>query len=212
MQHITLSNIRNWERFYRANCINCLTGFKSVSLIGSVNVAGQPNLAMFSSIVHLGSDPALVGYINRPRAAAPDTLHNIEATGVYTINHIQANFIEAAHQTSAKYASSVNEFEVVGLEPEFRDGIIAPFVRVSEVKYALKLVEIVPISHNNTFLVIGAVTDIFIRPDILQPDGFLAIEKAGSLTSLGADGYYTTQPLARYQYAKPGIPVQRIDE
>ncbi len=209
-QHIDVSTVKTWERFYRANFINSLTGFKSVSLIGTVNAQGLPNLAVFSSIVHLGSDPALVGYINRPLAAAHHTIENIEATGVYTINHIHPSFVQQAHQTSAKYEAGVNEFEAVQLEPEFKDGIIAPFVAESKIKYALQLEEIVPIKHNNTFLVIGSITSILIDPSLVQQDGFLALEQAGTLASLGADAYYKPEPLVRLAYAKPGKPVTEI--
>ena len=99
-----LSDIQGWERFYRGNFINSLSGFKSASLIATVNNNGTSNLAVFSNIVHIGADPAMIGFVNRPREAAPHTLGNIEATGAYTINLIPANLIEQAHQTSAKYA------------------------------------------------------------------------------------------------------------
>ena len=101
MQHFTPAEWQSWERFYRANFINSLTGFKSASLIGTINAQGVPNLGLFSSMVHIGSDPALIGYINRPLAAAPHTLANIKAGGLYTVNHIQASFLSQAHQTSA---------------------------------------------------------------------------------------------------------------
>ena len=208
MQHISINTINTWERFYRANFINCLSGFKAVSLIGTINKDGQPNLAVFSSVVHLGSDPALIGFINRPLAAAPHTIKNIEATKVYTINHIHPSFVEKAHQTSAKYPVEVNEFEAVGIPSQFVDPIIAPFVKDSFVKYALKLVEIVPIKHNNTFLVIGTITDVLIDESIIVDDGFLELEKAGTLTSLGVDAYFTTQINARFGYAKPSLPVK----
>lgn len=211
MHHINLGMIKSWERFYRANFINCLTGFKSVSLIGTVNDAGIPNLAVFSSIVHLGSDPALVGFVNRPVSAAPHTLANINATGIYTINHIQSSFVKQAHQTSAKYDETVNEFDSTGLTAVFRSNIKAPFVEESNIQYALNLVELVPIKHNNTFLVIGAVTDVFLLDkDHTLADGFIAIEKAGSIASLGADGYYAANKIARFEYAKPGKPVAEI--
>jgi flavin reductase (DIM6/NTAB) family NADH-FMN oxidoreductase RutF len=209
-QHIDLNTIKSWERFYRANFINSLTGFKSVSLIGTVDAHGLPNLAVFSSIVHLGSDPALVGYINRPLAAAHHTIENIQTTGVYTINHIDPSFVAQAHQTSAKYEAGTNEFEAVQLVPEFKEGIIAPFVAASKIKYALQLEEIVPIKHNNTFLVIGSITCILIDPSLVQQDGFLALEQAGTLASLGADAYYQPQPLVRLSYAKPGKQVTAI--
>ena len=203
MQHISIGTIKTWERFYRANFINCLTGFKAVSLIASINQSRQPNLGVFSSVVHLGSDPALIGFINRPLAAAPHTINNIKATEVYTINHIHPAIAAKAHQSSAKYSIDINEFTAVGLTEEYRATIAAPFVAESHIKYALKLVEIVPITHNNTFLVIGAITDVIIQEGIVQPDGFLALENAESLASLGVDAYYTNQLLARYGYAKP---------
>lgn len=122
--------------------------------------------------MHIGSDPALVGYINRPLKAAPHTLANIQATGVYTVNHIQPKFLESAHQTSAKYPEGINEFEEVGLTPEYSYTILAPFVKESSIKYALALQEIIPIRLNDTFLVIGKVIQVKIKSEILSSDGF----------------------------------------
>jgi flavin reductase (DIM6/NTAB) family NADH-FMN oxidoreductase RutF len=204
------TDIDSWERFYRANFINSLTGFKSVSLIGTVNEKGQANLGIFSSIVHIGSNPALIGYINRPQKAAPHTLSNIKATGVYTINHISPSFIQKAHQTSAKYAEGVSEFEEVGLTPEFAANIAAPFVKESQIKYALSLQEIIPITLNETFLVIGKVLSIQIEEEILSPDGFLHLDKVNTICSNGIDSYYSTELIERYEYAKPGIAPRKI--
>jgi flavin reductase (DIM6/NTAB) family NADH-FMN oxidoreductase RutF len=210
MHVFSSSAIQSWERFYRANFVNSLTGFKSVSLIGSINSEGQTNLGVFSSIVHIGSDPALVGYINRPTKAAPHTLANIQATGVYTINHIHPAFLEQAHQSSAKYPEQVSEFEEIGLTPEFIESIKAPFVKESRVKYALSLKEIIPITLNNTFLVIGEIQRVKLEDDILQEDGFLSLDKAASLCSNGIDGYYSTQLIDRYEYAKPGVNPRKL--
>jgi len=211
MQLISASAIQSWERFYRANFINSLTGFKSVSLIGTVNSKGQTNLGVFSSIVHIGSDPALIGYINRPVKAAPHTLANIKETCVYTINHINASFLEQAHQTSAKYADDVSEFDEVGLTAEFIEPVNAPFVKESRVKYALTLKEVIPIKWNNTFLVIGEIQHVKLEDDILLDDGFLSLDKSSSLCSNGTDGYYSTQLIDRYQYARPGIWPRKIN-
>ena len=207
----SISEIESWERFYRANFINSLTGFKSVNLIGTVSEQGLINLGIFSSIVHIGSNPPLIGYINRPVKAAPHTLANIQATGVYTINHIHPSFVQQAHQTSAKYEAGISEFEEVGLTPEFQEKIIAPFVKESNIKYALSLQEIIPIQLNDTFLVIGKVITIQIEQDIVTDDGFIHLEKANTICSNGIDGYYSTELIERYQYAKPGIQLQKIN-
>ena len=211
MQQFTPAEWQSWERFYRANFINSLTGFKSVSLIGTINAQGIPNLGMFSSIVHIGSDPALIGFINRPVAAAPHTLANIKANGLYTVNHIHPSFIDKAHQTSAKYPDEVNEFTEVGLTEDYIDGIHVPFVKESPIKYLLSLKEIVPITLNATFLVIGQLEQVLMDP-ALQPtsDGFLHLDQAGSICSNGLDAYYNTELIDRYDYAKPGIPVQKM--
>lgn len=211
MAFFRLSDIQGWERFYRGNFINSLSGFKSASLIATVNNQGISNLAIFSNIVHIGADPALIGFVNRPREAAPHTISNIEATGAYTINLIPANLIEQAHQTSAKYADGESEFNAVGLTEEFTEYSKAPFVFESLVKYAMELKEIIPIKFNNTSFVIGAVTGVFIDEQILAADGFLDLEKANIITSLGMDGYYATEKLARFSYAKPGKELSRID-
>ncbi len=211
MQQFTPAVWQSWERFYRANFINSLTGFKSASLIGTINAEGVPNLGMFSSMVHIGSDPALIGYINRPVAAAPHTLANIKANGFYTINHIHANFLDKAHQTSAKYPDEVNEFTEVGLTEEYMDGVQVPFVKESHIKYLLSLKEIVPIQLNDTFLVIGQLEQVFIDPS-LRPttDGFLHLDQAGTICSNGLDAYYNTTMIDRFAYAKPGKSVEKL--
>lgn len=210
MQYFSIDEIKGWERFYRANFINSLQGFKPVSLLGSVSENGIPNLAIFSNIVHIGADPALIGFINRPIEAAPHTIQNIKLSGEFTINLIQPSFVAAAHQTSAKYSTDQNEFLETGLKTFFLENFKAPFVFESEIKYGLDLVEIVPITHNNTFLVIGSVKHVLLKEGLIQQDGFIDANKAQSITSLGLDGYYSTDPIARFEYAKPGKELKKI--
>ena len=209
MASYSITDITSWERFYRANFINSLTGFKSVNLIGTLNELGQTNLGIFSSIVHIGSNPPLVGYINRPVKAAPHTLANIQTAGVYTINHIHPSFVPQAHQTSAKYPAGISEFDEVGLTPEYVPAIAAPFVKESSVRYALELQEIIPIKLNDTFLVIGKIICIQVEHDIISEDGFLHLDKVHSICSNGLDSYYSASLINRYHYAKPGIKIEK---
>ena len=199
---ISPDELNGYDRFYRANLLNSLSGFKSASLIGTKSETGISNLAIFSNIVHLGADPALIGFVNRPREAAPHTLKNIEATGFYTINHIHTDWIEQAHQTSAKYAEDVSEFDACGFEEEYINNFFAPFVKASVIKYGMKLMEVIPIKHNNTFFVIGEVVMVEVPKEVITEDGFLEIEKANSCCSLGIDGYYKSEKIMRMPYAK----------
>ena len=201
-KHFSLSVLQTLDRFTRANFINSLSGFKSLSLIGTVNGKGVSNLAVFSNIVHLGADPALIGFINRPLSAAPHTLQNIQETGIYTVNLVTELMYKQAHQTSAKYPDGVSEFEMTGLTAEFKEGYITPFVAESPVQYVLKFEQVMPIELNNTFLVIGSFHESYVPADIQEEDGFLDLAKAGILTSLGTSGYYKTEKINNLPYAK----------
>ena len=202
----SIADLPSLDRFTRANFINTLSGFKSLSLIGTVNAEGVSNLAVFSNIVHLGADPALIGFVNRPLAAAPHTLSNIQDTGFYTVNLVTESMYKQAHQTSAKYPDGVSEFEMTGLTPEFKEGCIAPFVAESPVQYVLKLEQVIPIELNNTFFVIGSLQSMYFPEELMEEDGFLDLAKAGIITSLGTSGYYKTEKIDNLPYAKVNKP------
>lgn len=199
---VTTLDIKKWERFYRANFINSLSGYKSASLIGTCNNKKQTNLAIFSNIVHLGADPALIGFINRPLEASHHTFENIQQTGFYTINHIHPQMAEQAHQTSAKYPQDISEFEAVKLHETWTD-FEAPYVKESIIKFGLQHIESIPIKHNQTWLVIGEIKEVLLPESIILPDGFIQLEQVESLASLGLDGYYQPRPFKRLKYAKP---------
>ncbi|MCM5528426.1 flavin reductase family protein [Parasegetibacter sp. NRK P23] len=191
------------ERRFRANFINSLGGFKSVALIGSRSARGNNNLAVFSSLFHLGADPALCGIIVRPNPEAENTLGNIMHSRHYTINHITEDFVQQAHQTSAKYEHGQSEFDAVGLTPEFEPGVNAPFVKESRIRFACELVQRMDITLNGTFLLIGKIIHILVPDEVVGEDGFIDLEKAGTITTSGLDSYHTTNRIARLAYAKP---------
>lgn len=211
MKHYSIGEIQGWDRFFRANFVNSLSGFKPVCLIGSRNSHNVNNLGVFSNIVHIGADPACIGFINRPREAAPHTLANIESSGFYTMNHVHSGFIAKAHQTSAKYPAELSEFEAVNLTPVFKENFYAPFVGESHVQYALQLSEIIPLKINNSYFVIGKLLHAFVDESYVSKDGFIELSKASSVVSLGIDGYYLPSPLKRYAYAKPDKPSSEIE-
>jgi len=201
----TLSNaqIMDMEQRKRAQLINSISGFRSVALIGTIHTEGQTNLAIFSSIVHLGSNPPLLGFIMRPDSVERHTLSNIMETGCYTINHINSSMYEKAHQTSARYPKNVSEFDAAQLTPQFKDGFMAPFVKESHIQIGMEFKERIEISINQTSMIIGEIKFVHYPANCLLEDGFIDIEKAGTITSAGLDSYHTTQLLQRLQYAKP---------
>ena len=201
----TLSNaqIMDMEQRKRAQLINSISGFRSVALIGTTDTKGQTNLAIFSSIIHIGSNPPLLSFIMRPDSVERHTLTNIMETGFYTINHINADIYEKAHQTSARYPKNVSEFDAAQLTPAFKNDFVAPFVAESHIQIGMEFKERINISINQTSMIIGEIKFVHYPDNCLLDDGFVDIEKAGTITSSGVDSYHTTQLLQKLEYAKP---------
>lgn len=195
---------------YRAQLVNSLAGFKSANLIGSADAKGQTNLAIISSVVHLGSEPALMGFISRPASVERHTLTNILRSSEFTINQVNRNIWQAAHQTSARYHQSISEFHEVGLTPEFSGDFTAPFVKESYLKMGLKLKEVVDIKANNTQLIVGEITEINCNALAIKPDGYIDVEALESVALSGLDSYHGTSRLARLSYAKPEQPLSKL--
>ncbi|MDV6314849.1 flavin reductase family protein [Idiomarina sp. HP20-50] len=204
-------DLANMEDSERACFVNCLSGFKSANVIGTRDRHQQNNLAMISSVVHLGSNPPFLGFIMRPQSVTRHTWENIEESGVYTINQVNNEFFQQAHQTSARYPRDTSEFEACGLTPEFADGFHAPHVAESALRIGMQLVEIIPIQHNDTALIVGEVRWVEVKEEAVKNDGFIDIESLGAMTVSGLDGYHSTQRAARLSYAKPGEELQELD-
>lgn len=209
-KHISFDAIMAMEKQERVHFINSLCGFKSVSLVGTVANNQNTNLAIFSSVFHLGANPPLMGLIFRPSPPERDTLSNILETGFYTINHINEDIYHKAHQTSARYQKEVSEFEKTGLTPIYKNDFKAPFVEESLVQIGLELKEKIDITINNTIMIIGEIVQVYFPENCLSKDGFIDLEKANTITCSGLDSYHKTIQLDRLSYAKPDKPITSL--
>ncbi|MEH6592540.1 MAG: flavin reductase family protein [Halioglobus sp.] len=201
--HLNISSIAAMASRKRAALINSLSGFKSANLVGTADADGHCNLAIMSSVVHLGSHPPLLALIVRPGAEERHTLHNLLASGHYSINHVTSEIVEAAHQTAARYSRDTSEFEATGLTPEWWPGFGAPLVAEARVKLALELRDHQELKINNTHLVIGEIIHAEMPEACLREDGSLDLVAANSMAISGLDSYHQTKLFRRMAYAKP---------
>ena len=206
----TKENILNFEKLYRINLINSLSGFKGANLIGTISLEGKTNLAIFSSVIHVGANPPLLGFLMRPVSVERHTYNNIKATDFFTINHINKKIFKQAHQTSASYEKNISEFDACGLTPEFTEAIKAPYVKESKIKIGLKFVEEQEIKYNGTIFIVGEIIEIIMSEDVVLKDGFVDIEKAGSIAISGLDSYHETKRITKLPYAKPFVEPNKL--
>ena len=200
--NLTKLEIENLERKYRLNLINSISGIKPGNLISSKSLEGQENVAVFSSVVHLGSNPAQLGFILRPQKhRETDTYRNIVETSFFTINHIPENLIKKAHYTSAKLEANISEFEMMKIEKVYLNYFYAPFVEGSPIKIGLKLASIIDLP-NDCKMIIGDVEQIIIEDKLLNNLGQIDLEIAQSIGISGLNTYYSLQKMDTFPYVR----------
>ncbi len=205
MIYFNIDKINDLNHLYKINLINSCAGYKSANLIATKAADNQTNVAIFSSVTHIGSAPPLLGFFLRPTTVLRNTYENIVETGYFTINHIHQKILKDAHHTSAKYDKNISEFDVTDLETDYKDNFYAPFVKNCPVQLAMKYVEEYDIKINNTKLVIGEIQGLYIKENVLEKDGFINLSNAAIATINGLDGYAIPNLKQRFEYQRPKI-------
>lgn len=200
----TKKDIQAMEQRHRAHFINSLSGYKSANLIGTLGPQNVSNLCIVSSVVHLGANPALIAFVNRPHTVERNTLENIYASKTYTINQVGMSFFEEAHHTSARYPAQISEFDQTQLN-EFYTDFPAPYVAQSAIKMGVQFKQKIDIELNGTVLIIGEIIEVIIDDEfvLMQKDGKLDLSLADTIAVSGLDEYHIATSLGRLEYAKP---------
>lgn len=203
--HYTREDIDNLKHIKRINLINSCSGYKSANLLATISKEGVTNVAVFSSVTHLGSNPPVLGFILRPTSIPRNTYKNIKETGVFTINHIYEDIIEDAHHTSAKYPEDISEFDMTNLEIEFKAGNQIPFVKGSPVQLKMKYLEEYFIQTNDVIHIIAEIQDVYVADGLVREDGFVDLSKGKVAAINGLDAYAVAKENIRLEYQRPKV-------
>ncbi|MBN2647283.1 MAG: flavin reductase [Thiotrichales bacterium] len=196
------NNLDALELPQKIQLINACTGIKPANLLGSQNANGQTNLALFSSVVHLGSNPPLIGLVLRPDNGHRHSYQNMLQTGVYSLNAVDAVWSDKAHHTAANFLIEQSEFEQVGLSTHYYPNFAAPFVAESPLHIGLKFVQEIPIPLNQTRLLIGEVQLLAVNQNALDSEGRINLQTLNISGISGLDSYYQLQRSALYPMPK----------
>lgn len=203
MISFTKKDIEKIPHLEKINLINSVTGYKSANLIGTKSEDNSTNLAIFSSVTHYGSAPAIFGFVLRPTTVVRNTYNNIKTTGYFTINPVFKETIADAHHTSAKYPEGVSEFDKTNFEEEYKDDFYAPFVKGAPIQIGLKFIEEHHINANGTILVLGEIEKLWINESMVEEDLFINLSKGNIATINGLDGYTVPNNPKRLPYQRP---------
>ncbi len=195
--------IRNLDHLNKINLVNSACGYKSANLIGTKSKAGVTNLAIFSSVTHFGSEPAIYGFVLRPTTVRRNTYDNIKETGVFTLNAVFEKKIPDAHHTSAKYAEEFSEFDKTSFQEEYKENWIAPFVKNAPIQIAMKFLKEVHIELNDTILILASVEKIHVCKEMISKDYFIDLSKGKIAAISGLDAYSIPKKNNRFPYQRP---------
>ena len=203
MDFFSSESLDSLNKIYRINLINSITGYKSANLLGTISKKGVENVAIFSSITHLGSNPALLSFFVRPNVVPRNTYKNIKEKKIFTVNHISKDKIGDAHQTSAKYDEDISEFDKTSFQSEYKNNWKAPFVKDSAVQLGCKYLNEYYLKENGCSMIVASIEIIFIREGLLQNDGWVELAKGDVVTVNGLDAYALPKIIKRFKYARP---------
>ncbi|WP_367390578.1 flavin reductase family protein [Lewinella sp. LCG006] len=201
--HFSTADFPKMEKFFRRNFFNTLPGPRGLHLIGTKSHRGVENLGLFSSVVHIGATPPLLGFIMRPLTVPRQTYHHMKAQGFFTLNTVDEAILAAAHQSSANYPLETSEFKAVGLTPQYGDLHPAPYVQESKIKIGLELVEEHHIQANDTLFLVGKIVEVIVPDEVVAESGHVEHQVLGTLSVAGLDTYYKTEQIARLNYPRP---------
>mgnify|MGYP003637982056 FL=1 len=203
MQFFNQEDIHNLDKIYRIKLINSCSGFKSANLLGTISTKGITNVAVFSSVTHLGSNPPTLGFILRPTTVPRNTHKNLKDVGYFTINHIWEEVIEDAHHTSAKYPDDISEFDMTNFEAEFKGNFKAPFVKNAPVQMSMKFIEEIYVPSNDVMLVVAQIQELYVKDELLQNDGLINLSLGNVATINGLDAYAIPKFKKQLTYQRP---------
>tara|TARA_Y100001935_G_C17167518_1_gene438504 strand:+ start:114 stop:758 length:645 start_codon:yes stop_codon:yes gene_type:complete len=210
MKNLTKNDITKMDRFDRVNLITSVSGIKAAMLIGTISKLSISNVAIFSSIIHLGSNPPLIGLLIRPQTKrVSDTYQNIKFNNTFTINHVNKDIIKKAHYTSAKTHSNTSEFDDVELNEEYIDGFKSPFVKESDIGLGIIYRDEILLTNDCT-LIIGEIDNIKLNSDSSIENGLINYSESCSVAVDGISNYYELNLIEKHNYIGRGKLPKKI--
>lgn len=183
-----------------------LTGLvvpRPIGWIGSIDTTGVRNLAPFSFFNVVCASPPTVLFSAGHRGDRPkDTLANVQATGVFTVNFVGEHVADAMNVTAATVGPDVDEFALAGVTAAAADVITAPVVVEALANLECTVEQIVDLGEPPTnSVVFGSVLRIHVAGHLL--DGTRIDPVALSAVGRMAGGGYTRTVDGYFELERP---------
>lgn len=182
---------------------------RPIAFVSTVSAGGVGNLAPFSFFAMGGQNPQGLAFCpTADRDGEPkDTLRNIRETREFTVNLVSREMAERVNQASAPYPFDVDEFDITGFTRVPSTTVRPP--RVAEAPAALecRLFQLVPQGSGpmHGTWVIGEVLHVWVRDDLLAPDGLPDTGHIHLASRLGRDEWAVTETSSIFRLPRPTV-------
>ncbi|WP_430335727.1 flavin reductase family protein [Rhodococcus sp. ACT016] len=172
---------------------------RPIAWVSTLSGDGVPNLAPYSFFTVASASPPVVQFTSVTRK---DSLRNIEATREFVVNLATEPMVEKVNASSAPYEPGTDEFAVLGIASEPSERIRPSRVADSPLAIECRLRQVIEVGES--FVVMGDVLAVAVRPEAIADDGLPAFAALAPLSRLGRDEWGMTPPVRRLP--RPGRP------
>jgi len=187
--------------------VNASVSPRPIAFVSTLSPEGEPNLAPFSYFMAGGANPPTVCFspLGNRTGAKKDTLHNIEATGEYTISVVTFEIRAAMNQASFEYPYGTSEWEKAGFTPHASEVVGPAWVAESPLAMECKLLQIVtvgpgPLSAN---YIIGEIVRFWVDERVVDAAGQIDATKVDFIGRMSGDWYARAHGEALFPLARP---------
>lgn len=166
------------------NPFNAIVTPRPIGWISSTGSQGD-NLAPYSFFNAIAYVPPQVMFSS---TGAKDSLANIRETGVFAVNIVGADMLQAVSDSSAAVPHGTDEFITAGVEKAGCTTITCPRVALAPATLECVLTQIIDLRGRNNFLILGEVTGIHLRDDCVV-DGRFSPSRYRPLARMGYRDY-----------------------
>ena len=180
------------------NPFNAIVTPRPIGWISSRDAKGRDNLApysFFNAVAYVPPQVMFASTASKPdRGDTKDSVGNIRETGVFCVNLVSADLIDAMNETSRTVPREEDEFALAGLEKAECETIPCARVVAAPASLECRMTQVIPLAGRSNFLVLGEVTGIHIRDEFLR-DGRYDLSLVRPLTRLGYRDYAVIEHL-----------------
>lgn len=178
------------------NPFNAIVAPRPIGWISTRGLDGTDNLAPYSFFNAAAYEPPQVMFATtgaKPdRLRGKDTLGNIEQTGVFCINMVEAEALSAMNATSEKLEAGADEFAAAHVTRAACTEIACSRVALAPAALECRMTQVVKLKGEDNFVVIGEVVGVHIRDDALT-GGKLDVARFGLVGRMGYRDYTTVR-------------------